>query len=67
MFDSTKTMREIATEHPQFADFLVEKGFPFTLENPIVDIVTFDDVVAVRGLDKEAFLLEYRAWCAPGA
>ena len=57
--DSTKTMREIVEADPLFAEFLLSKGFPFTLENPIVDLVTFDDVVSLRQLDKDAFLTEY--------
>lgn len=62
MFDSTKTMREIATEDPLFAEFLVSKGFPFTVDNPITEIVTFDDVCEVRQLEKDAFLAEYEAY-----
>ena len=57
--DSTKTMREIVTNEPEFGEFLVSKGFPFTLENPMTELVTFDDVCDMRKLDKEAFLAEY--------
>lgn len=64
MFDSTLTMREIATQDPLFAEFLVSKGFPFTVDNPITEIVTFDDVVQVRQLDKDAFLAEYEEYRA---
>ena len=64
MMNSTKTMREIVEADPLFAEFLVSKGFPFTLENPIVDLVTFDDVATLRQLDKDAFLGEYAAYKA---
>lgn len=59
MIDSGKKMRQIAEEEPLFADFLVSKGFPFSVDNPITELVTFDDVVALKDLDKEAFLEEY--------
>lgn len=59
MFDSTKTMREIVTADPLFAEFLVSKGFPFSVDNPVTEVVTFDDVVNIRQLDKDAFLAEY--------
>ena len=65
--DSTKTMREIVEADPLFAEFLLSKGFPFTLENPIVDLVTFDDVVSLRQLDKDAFLTEYGTFKAERA
>lgn len=67
MFDSTKTMREIATEDPLFAEFLVSKGFPFTVDNPITELVTFDDVVNVRQLDRDTFLAEYEEYRAARA
>ena len=54
--DTTKTMRALCADEPLLESFLVLKGFPFSLENPIVDLVTFEDVVVVRQLDKEAFL-----------
>ena len=57
--DTTKTMRELCAEEPMFESFLVLKGFPFSLNNPIVDLVTFDDVAQVQGLDKQAFLDEF--------
>ena len=59
MIDATKTMREIVKGEPLFADFLVSKGFPFTVENPMTEYVTFNDVVERRKLDKESFLAEY--------
>lgn len=59
MIDSGKKMRQIAEEEPLFADFLVSKGFPFSVDNPVTELVTFDDVVALKDLDKEAFLEEY--------
>ncbi len=64
MIDSTKTMNQIATEEPAFGDFLRAKGFPFSVGNPITKLVTFDDVVKLKKLDKEAFLAEYEAWLA---
>ena len=67
MIDSTKTMRETVEADPMFGEFLVSKGFPFSLENPIVDLVTFDDVVTLRQLDKDAFLSEYEAYKAERA
>lgn len=57
--DTTKTMRELCADEPLFESFLVLKGFPFSLNNPIVDLVTFEDVAAVQSLDKEAFLAEF--------
>lgn len=62
--DTTKTMREICAAEPLFESFLVLKGFPFSLNNPIVDLVTFEDVVSVQGLDKEAFLAEFEQYKA---
>ncbi len=64
MIDSTKTMNELGTEDPKFAEFLVSKGFPFSVKNPITKLVTFDDVVKLKKLDKDAFLAEYEAWAA---
>lgn len=60
--DTTKTMRELCAEEPMFESFLVLKGFPFSLSNPIVDLVTFDDVAQVQSLDKEAFLAEFERY-----
>lgn len=62
MIDATKTMREIVKDEPLFADFLVSKGFPFTVENPMTEFVTFNDVVERRKLDKETFLAEYATY-----
>lgn len=64
MIETTNTMREIVAEEPLFAEFLVSKGFPFTVENPITEYVTFEDVVMLRELDKDAFLDEYAAFKA---
>lgn len=64
MIDSTKTMRELGTENPLFAEFLVSKGFPFSVSNPVTQFVTFDDVVSLKKLDKDAFLAEFEAWAA---
>lgn len=64
VIDATKTMREIVKDEPLFADFLVSKGFPFTVENLMTEFVTFNDVVERRKLDKEAFLAEYATYKA---
>lgn len=60
--DTTKTMRELCTDEPKLEVFLQSKGFPFTIDNPITELVTFDDVVQFRGLDKQAFLAEFEAY-----
>lgn len=62
MFDSSKTMKEIVEADPLFGEFLVHKGFPFSLDNPIVEYVTFDDVASLKELDSESFLAEYRVY-----
>lgn len=62
--DTTKTMRELCGLEPKLEAFLQSKGFPFTVDNPITELVTFDDVVQFRGLDKEAFLAEFEAYKA---
>lgn len=62
--DSTQTMRTIVGAEPLFEKFLQYKGFPFSVENPITEIVTFNDVVEMMSLDKEAFLQEYVEWRA---
>ena len=62
MIDTTKTMNQIATEEPAFGEFLRAKGFPFSVSNLITKLVTFDDVVKLKKLDREAFLAEYEAW-----
>ncbi len=59
MIDTTIPMRELVAAEPLFADFLVSKGFPFSVENPVTEFVTFDEVVQLRDLDKDAFLAEY--------
>lgn len=68
--DSSKTMKEIVEADPVFGEFLVYKGFPFSLDNPVVELVTFDDVVELRQLNHAAFLDEYEAYrlkmAAPG-
>lgn len=65
--DTTKTMRELCSEEPKLETFLQAKGFPFTVDNPITELVTFDDVVQFRGLDKQAFLAEFESFKAHGA
>lgn len=60
--DTTKTMRELCADEPLLEGFLVLKGFPFSLDNPIVDLVTFEDVATVQQLDRTAFLAEFAAY-----
>lgn len=60
--DTTKTMRELCADEPKLEPFLQSKGFPFTIDSPITELVTFDDVVQFRGLDKESFLEEFEAY-----
>ena len=60
--DTTKTMRELCADEPKLEAFLQSKGFPFTIDNPITELVTFDDVVQFRGLDKQSFLAEFEAY-----
>ena len=62
--DTTKTMRELCSLEPKLESFLQSKGFPFTIDNPITELVTFDDVVQFRGLDKQAFLAEFEEYKA---
>lgn len=64
--DTTQTMRQIVETEPRFAEFLQHKGFPFTVENPITEIVTFDDVAEMQKLDKGAFIAEYMEWKEAG-
>lgn len=66
MIDTTLTMRELCEAEPMLEGFLVAKGFPFSLDNPIVDLVTFDDVAEVQELDRDAFLMEFEAYKAAG-
>ena len=51
---------------PKLEVFLQSKGFPFSLDNPIVDLVTFEDVCQVRSLDRDEFLAEFEAFKAEG-
>ena len=64
---TSETMRVIVGKEPLFEAFLQHKGFPFSVENPITEIVTFDDVAELQRLDKEAFIDEYVAWKASRA
>lgn len=64
---TSETMRTIVGKEPMFEAFLQSKGFPFSADNPITEIVTFDDVAEMQQLDKEAFLGEYAAWKAARA
>ena len=47
--DTTKTMRQLCADEPKLEAFLQSKGFPFSLDNPIVDLVTFEDVCQFLG------------------
>ena len=67
MMDTTKTMRALCEDEPLLEGFLQSKGFPFSLDNPIVDLVTFEDVCVVRGLDRDDFLAEFEAYKAAKA
>lgn len=62
MIDKTKTMKETVLADPLFGDFLVYKGFPFSLDNPIVELVTFADVIQVQQLNEQEFLAEYERY-----
>lgn len=64
MIDTTKKMRAIVEAEPLFGEFLVSKGFPFSIKNPVTALVSFDDVVRLRKLDKDAFLAEYEQFKA---
>ena len=65
--DTTKTMRQLCGDEPVLESFLQSKGFPFSLDNPIVDLVTFEDVCQVRGLDRDEFLGEFETYKAAQA
>ncbi len=60
--DDTLCMRDVVLADPLFGDFLVDKGFPFSIENPITELVNFSDVVQMRNIDREEFLAEYEAY-----
>lgn len=64
---TSETMRAIVGKEPLLEAFLQHKGFPFSVDNPITEIVTFDDVAEMQRLDKAAFLGEYAAWKAARA
>ena len=62
MIDTSQKIRSIVNENPQFGEFLKEKGFPLNLNNPVTLVVSFDDIVKMKHLDKEALMAEYQAW-----
>lgn len=62
MIETHRKMREIVKEEPSFGEFLVYKGFPFSIKNPLTALVSFDQVADIKKLDKEAFLKEYETW-----
>ena len=63
MMDETKTMRELCEEYPQLEAFLQGKGFPFSVDNPITELVTLQDVAGVQNLDLPAFQQEFQDYC----
>lgn len=60
--DAAKTMRELCGEHPALESFLQSKGFPFTVDNPITELVTLNDVVSMQALDLPAFIEEFKEY-----
>lgn len=62
LISEQKSMHEIVSAEPSLGKFLVSKGLPFSLSNPITECVTFDDAMALHDFDKEAFLREYRQY-----
>lgn len=57
--DASKTMRELCDDEPLLEPFLQSRGFPFSRDNPITELVTLNDVCNLRELDKPAFLAEF--------
>lgn len=62
LISEQKSMYEIVSAEPSLGKFLVSKGLPFSLSNPITECVTFDDAMALHDFDKDAFLREYRQY-----
>lgn len=62
LINEQKSMHEIVSAEPSLGKFLVSKGLPFSLSNPITECVTFDDAMAFHDFDKDAFLREYRQY-----
>lgn len=62
LINEQKSMYEIVSAEPSLGKFLVSKGLPFSLSNPITECVTFDDAMALHDFDKDAFLREYRQY-----
>lgn len=62
LISEQKSMHEIVSAEPTLGKFLVSKGLPFSLSNPITECVTFDDAMALHDFDKETFLREYRQY-----
>lgn len=62
LISEEKSMHEIVSAEPSLGTFLVSKGLPFSLSNPITECVTFDDAMALHDFDKDAFLREYRQY-----
>ena len=60
--DRKKTMRQLCADEPHLEAFLQSKGFPFSVDNPITELVTFEDVAAVQGFDLDLFLEEFAAY-----
>lgn len=62
LISEQKSMHEIVSAEPSLGKFLVSKGLPFSLSNPITECVTFDNAMALHDFDKDAFLREYRQY-----
>lgn len=62
LISEQKSMHEIVSAEPSLGKFLVSKGLPFSLSNPITECVTFDDAMALHDFDKDVFLREYRQY-----
>ena len=62
LISEQKSMHEIVSAEPSLGKFLVSKGLPFSLSNPITECITFDDAMALHDFDKDAFLREYRQY-----
>lgn len=60
--DTTKTMRELCVENPTLEAFLQSKGFPFSVDNPITELVTLEDVAGVQNLDLAVFIEEFKEY-----
>lgn len=62
MLDTSKKIRAIVNGEPLFGEFLKKKGFPLNLNSPTTLVVSFDEVVKRKKLDKTTFFAEYDVW-----